>query len=54
MKESTSFRLSARALELLRELAGRLGLSQASTLEMLIRERARRENLQESHKKGKQ
>lgn len=42
-KEPTSFRLSPEALELLAWLAARLGVSQAAVLEMLIRERARKE-----------
>lgn len=42
-KHPTSFRLSQEALDLLEWLAPHLGLSQAAVLEMLIRERARRE-----------
>lgn len=42
-KHPTSFRLSVEALQLLGWLAERLGVSQAAVLEMLIRERARKE-----------
>jgi hypothetical protein len=40
MKHPTSFRLSERALRLLRLLSERLHRSQAATLEVLIEERA--------------
>lgn len=36
-KEPTSFRLSGEALSLIRELAERLGLSQAAVVEMAVR-----------------
>jgi hypothetical protein len=45
MKKGTSFRLSEYGLELLERLATRYGLSQAGVLEMLIRDRAREEQL---------
>jgi predicted DNA-binding protein len=48
MKQGTSFRLSLEALELLRQIAKETGLSQASVLEMLIREKARALNIQVS------
>lgn len=41
-KQPTSFRLSSEAKALLADLATRLGISQASVLEMAIRELARR------------
>lgn len=39
-KKRTSFTLSPEALQLLKELSTRLGISQASTLEILIREKS--------------
>jgi hypothetical protein len=44
-KKRTSFALSEQALELLKKLADSKGLSQASTLEVLIREDAKRMGL---------
>ncbi len=44
-KPSTSFRLSPLALKLLALLAVELGLSQASTLEVAIRELAKRKGV---------
>ena len=41
-KHPTSFRLSEKALALLNELAGALGLSQAAVIELAIRELARK------------
>jgi len=43
-KVATSYRLSATALELLEKLAEVGGLSKASTIELLIRNEARRQN----------
>lgn len=40
-KERTSFTLSAEAKKLLKELSQELGISQASTLELLIREKSK-------------
>jgi len=42
-KQPTSFRLSPDALALLRELAERLGLSQASVIELAVRRLAKEE-----------
>jgi len=47
VKHKTSFSLSEDALSLLRRLAQRLGLSQASVIELLIRERAEYYDLQD-------
>lgn len=44
-KQGTSFRLSVDARKLLALLSEHLGLSQAGALEMLIRERCRREKI---------
>jgi hypothetical protein len=41
-KTGTSFRLSEEALGLMRDLGARLGLSQASVIELALRELARR------------
>jgi len=41
MKEKTSFTLSHEARELLRKISEKMGISQASVLELLIREKAR-------------
>jgi hypothetical protein len=41
-KSGTSFRLSVQALKLLRLLSHKLGISQASILELLIREAAQK------------
>ena len=43
MKEKTSFSLSAECKYVLRLLSKYLGISQASVIEMLVRERARYE-----------
>lgn len=51
-KKAASYRLSAQALDLLREIAERLGLSQAGVLEMIIRERAEFMRLQDQNRKG--
>jgi predicted DNA-binding protein len=51
-KLPTSFRLSAEALELLEWLAKHLGVSQAAVLEMLIREKARKEKAPEANSAG--
>jgi hypothetical protein len=45
MKKGTSFRLSEYGLALLERLATLYGLSQAGVLEMLIRDRARSEQI---------
>jgi hypothetical protein len=45
VKEATRFRLIPESRKLLERLASHLGLSQAGTLEMWIRERARREKV---------
>ncbi|WP_172600141.1 ribbon-helix-helix protein, CopG family [Sulfuricystis multivorans] len=45
MKQATSFRLSAEALRLLKLLADAKGISQASVIEMAIREMAKKEGL---------
>ena len=42
-KEPTSFRLSPEALALIREMAERLGVSQASVIELAVRKLAREE-----------
>ncbi len=44
-KIRTSYALSREALDLLERLAERFGLSRASVLEMLIRDRARAEGM---------
>jgi hypothetical protein len=41
-KQSRNFRLSPEALALIRELAERLGVSQAAILEMAVREFAKK------------
>jgi hypothetical protein len=41
-KTGTSFRLSEEALDLMRDLGAHLGLSQASVIELALRELARR------------
>ena len=45
VKKTTSFALEPEALELLRALAARMGLSLTATVQTLIRNRARREGL---------
>jgi hypothetical protein len=45
IKHATSFRLSLKTRRLLVALAQQLGLSQASTIEMVIRKEARREGV---------
>jgi len=45
MKQAASFRLSPEALRLLATLAAELGVSQASTLEMAIRDMAKRRDV---------
>ncbi|MEO1767665.1 ribbon-helix-helix protein, CopG family [Thiobacter aerophilum] len=45
MKQPTSFRLSEDALKLLKLLADTKGVSQASIIEMAIREMAKKEGL---------
>lgn len=50
MKYATSFRLKEETLRLLALLADHLQISQASTVEMLIWERARREGVSEKKK----
>ena len=45
VKQPTSFRLSAEALELIGRLADLLGLSQASIVEMAVRLLARKEGV---------
>jgi predicted transcriptional regulator len=42
-KQPTSFRLSPEALSLIRELAEKLGVSQAAVLEMAVRKMAKEE-----------
>jgi len=44
-KQKTSVRLSREALRLLKQLAQHHGLSMAGILEMLIRERAKKEDV---------
>lgn len=44
-KQKTSFTLSVECKELLRSLSVLLGISQASVIEFLVRERARQEKL---------
>jgi predicted DNA-binding protein len=51
-KKATSFRLKPETLDLLEQLKELLGISQASVVEMLIRDRARKEGL--TQRKGKQ
>lgn len=53
-KLGTSFRLSAESRNLLALLADHLGVSQAGVLEMLIRERARREKITLRGKDGEE
>lgn len=45
MKTATSFRLSPEAMHLLKTLSENKGLSQASVIEMLLREAAKREGI---------
>jgi predicted transcriptional regulator len=45
-KQLTSMRLSPEAKRLLAKLAEALGISQAAVLELVIREKARRERVQ--------
>jgi len=45
-KNATSFRLSPEAKRLLAELSNKLGISQTAVLEILIREKAKAENIQ--------
>jgi predicted DNA-binding protein len=45
MKYATSFRLSAEAIRLLKALAEAKGVSQASVIEMILRDAAKREKL---------
>jgi predicted DNA-binding protein len=45
MKQPTSFRLSEEALRLLKLLADAKGVSQASIIEMAVREMARKDGL---------
>jgi hypothetical protein len=45
-RRPTSFRLTARALRLLAQLAARSGISQAACLELAIRKLARREGVE--------
>ena len=47
MKKSTSFRLSEKALALLQMLVDALGVSQASIVEMGIREIAKKHGIKE-------
>ncbi len=42
-KQPTSFRLSAEALSLIREMSEKLGVSQAAVLEMALRKMAKEE-----------
>jgi hypothetical protein len=51
MKISAGFRLSSDALDLLRALAEKLGLSQAGVLEMIIRRTAAKEFIKQGDKK---
>lgn len=44
--KSTSFRLSPEAKRLLKELSQSLGISQAAVLEIVIREKAKTENIE--------
>jgi len=44
-KKSTSFRLTPEARRLLEVLALKFGISQTAVLELLIREKAKRENV---------
>jgi predicted DNA-binding protein len=44
-KRATSFRLSHEALRLVKELATSLGISQTAVLEIIIREKAKQENI---------
>jgi predicted DNA-binding protein len=44
--KSTSFRLSLEAKRLLKELSKKQGISQAAVLEILIREKAKAENIE--------
>lgn len=46
MKFAISFRLSAEAIRLIKALAGSKGLSQASVLEVALREMAKREKIE--------
>lgn len=52
MKRAAGFRLSLEALRLLALLAAKLGISQASTLELAIREMAKRNKVSSDKKKG--
>lgn len=45
-KESISFRLSPEAIELIKALAKKLGVSQAAVMEIAIRKLAESENVQ--------
>jgi hypothetical protein len=45
MKISCSYRLSAEAIRLLKALSEAKGISQASVIEMLLREAAKREKI---------
>lgn len=45
-KTPTSFRLSQKAKRLIRALAKRMGVSQTAVLEILVREKAKREGVE--------
>ena len=49
MKQKTSFTLSAECSRLLRVLAVWLGVSQAAVIELLVREKARKEGIDDPH-----
>jgi len=54
MKQPTSFRLTDTALQLLKVLADTRGVSQASILEMAVREMAKRDGISIQGKEKKQ
>ena len=52
-KQSSTYRLSSEGKRLLKALAQKMGIAQASVLEVLIRERAEREGVQKEGANGR-